>query len=61
MVEIERLGDEIQSAEPTGMESSLVVAVGGHHQHGQIGTALLDFAEQLQTMLMSERTAASAG
>jgi len=42
VIEIDRLGDEIESAEPTGMASSLVVAVGSHHQDGQIRATLLD-------------------
>jgi len=50
VVEIDRFGDEIESAESTGMASSLVVAVGGHHQDRQIRATLLDFAEQLQAV-----------
>jgi hypothetical protein len=39
------------------MASSLVIPVGGHHHHRQIGTTLFDLAKQFQPgMLMSERT-----
>ena len=50
VVEIDRLGDEIESAQFRGMASSLFVTIGGHHQDGQIRATLLDLAEQLQAV-----------
>jgi hypothetical protein len=45
---IDRLGDELASAEFSGTAPSLIVAVRSHQHNRQIGATLLDFAEQFQ-------------
>src|SRR5262249_44708795 len=50
LVEVDRLGDELGSSEFAGTASSLIVAVGRHHHHRQIGATMFNFAEQFQSV-----------
>ena len=47
-VEIDRLGDELGGAELARLAAALVVAIGRHHDHRQVGVPLLDLAQQRQ-------------
>src|SRR5215212_9247502 len=47
-LEIDRLGEELDSAVLLGETPSLVVAISGYHHHRQVGPALLDLAKQRQ-------------
>ena len=49
-IEIDRLGDELGGAILASQPPPLIVAIGGHHQYGQIGPPRLDLAQQLQSV-----------
>ena len=49
-IEIDRLGDELGGAILAGQPPPLIVAIGGHHQYGQIGPPRFDLAQQLQSV-----------
>jgi len=46
-IEVDRLSEELGSAKLTCPASALVVAIGGHHHHRDVGEALFDGFEEL--------------
>jgi hypothetical protein len=48
LIEVHRLGDELESAKFAGAASALVVAIGSHHHDRQIRATLFDLTGQLQ-------------
>ena len=47
VIEVDRLGEELEGSEVPGAPAAFVVAIGGHHHDRQLREALFDLTEQL--------------